>query len=455
MANPEPQEIWESIQEWIANNDFAKLEQYLQSISHNDKAWLFSRLDDDTRTRVLKSISTEVAADVMEHLYDQQAADMIEEIPVAQAAAIVDEMASDEQADLLGHLEEDHAEAILRQMDPEEAEDARLLLQSAPDSAGGIMVTEYLAYPETMRADKVLADLTEHGNQYSDYEIQYIYVTSEGGALTGVVPLRTLLLASKDATLNNLAIRNPLRVQVDATLDELSMLFGQHGFIGIPVTNNRGVLLGAVLRRNVLEAVEKRSSRMFLSFFGILGGEEFRSMPLLTRSTRRLLWLTVNIFLNMLGAAVIASYQETLASAIALSVFLPIISDMSGNAGNQAVAVSIRELTLGQVKPHELVRVLLKEAGVGVINGAVLGVLIGLMAVAWKGNPYLGLVVGGAMSLNSIIAVSLGGLIPLLIKGAGKDPALASSPILTTLTDVCGFFLVLHFATKLLPQISG
>ncbi|MEZ5022329.1 MAG: magnesium transporter [Chitinophagales bacterium] len=145
--------------------------------------------------------------------------------------------------------------------------------------------------------------------------------------------------------------------------------------------------------------------------------------------------------MNIIAASVIAFHQDVLSSVIALAVFLPIISDMSGCSGNQAVAVSMRELSIGVVTPREVARVLWQEISVGLINGLVLGMLIGLAAFLWKGNVYLGLVVGGALTLNTILAVSLGGTVPLLLKGMNIDPALASGPILTTVTDMVGFCL--------------
>ena len=178
-------------------------------------------------------------------------------------------------------------------------------------------------------------------------------------------------------------------------------------------------------------------------------------MPPFERSRRRLAWLSVNIVLNLLGASVIAAYQETIHAAIALAVFLPIISDMSGCSGNQAVAVSMRELSLGLVRPSELFRVLWQEFGVGVINGLALGLLLGLAVWLWKGNTWLGGVVGGALALNTLIAVSIGGTLPLLIRRLRLDPALASWPILTTVTDMCGFFLVLNLAALALSRLSG
>ena len=148
-------------------------------------------------------------------------------------------------------------------------------------------------------------------------------------------------------------------------------------------------------------------------------------------------------------------YQETLAAVLALAVFLPIISDMSGCSGNQAVAVSIRELTLGLIRPNKVLRVWLKEIAVGVLNGLALGALLALAAWGWKGNPFLGAVVGVAMTLNTMLAVSIGGAVPLLLRHFKMDPALASGPILTTITDMCGFFLLLSMASAALPLMAG
>jgi magnesium transporter len=177
-------------------------------------------------------------------------------------------------------------------------------------------------------------------------------------------------------------------------------------------------------------------------------------MPIAIRTQRRFSWLSINILLNILAASVIAYFEETLSAVIALAVFLPIVSDMSGCSGFQAVAVSMRELTLGIVTPRDVLRVRWKEVSVGLLNGIALGILIGMVAYLWKGIPALGLVVGVALCLNTIIAVSVGGTVPLLLKRFRADPAVAAGPVLTTITDICGFLLVLGLATLALPWLT-
>jgi magnesium transporter len=261
-----------------------------------------------------------------------------------------------------------------------------------------------------------------------------------------------MVFADPDARIG--AIAQPaIAVGPDASLGELDAFFHENDIAAVPVMDERGFLLGIVRRRALLEALAGKAESDSLKSAGIVGGEELRSMPVTLRARRRLGWLSVNIVLNIIAASVIAMYQDTLSAVIALAVFLPIVSDMSGCSGNQAVAVSMRELTLGAIVPADLFRVWRKEVSVGLINGLVLGSLLAIAAWAWKGKPMLGLVVGSALAINTIVAVSLGGTIPLALKQLRIDPAVASGPVLTTVTDMCGFFLVLSLASLALPLL--
>ncbi|MDX2479324.1 MAG: magnesium transporter [Desulfuromusa sp.] len=453
MQNLELKKPWEQLSELIGADDPEQINAFLNSINPADTALAVSRLSATEQSRLLTLLEPEDAAEVIEDISDTQAADMIEELSPEQAAAILEELDSDHIADLLGELDEDDANAIIEQMDPEEAEEARQFLTYAPDTAGGLMLSEYLDFRADQRVQDVLDDLQTNREEYADYDVQYLYVTDDENRLQGVLRMRDLLFPRRTEKLGSLMISTPYKVSVDASLDDLRNFFEEHSLFGVPVVDANAKLLGIVLPEAVEEANQKQSTQQFLGLSGIIGGEEFRSMPLLSRSGRRLSWLSLNIVLNIAAASVIAFYQDTLAAVIALAVFLPMVSDMSGCSGNQAVAVSMRELSLGLVRPKEIFRVLGKEASLGVINGLALGLLLGGVAYVWKGNPFLGLVVGGALAVNTIVAVSLGGLIPLLLKRAKLDPALVSSPLLTTVTDMCGFFFVLSFASLLLDKL--
>jgi magnesium transporter len=448
-------ESWEQLEELAAAGDAGRLEEYLESLPPSETALALSRLGEDDQFGVLTTLSPVDAADLIEEISDIQAAGMLKALPPDSAAAILDRLESNHQADVLGAMSSEQAEAVISAMPAEDAAEARALIAYAPDVAGGLMSTELLEFSESLTAREVIENLRQQVEQYADYQVQYAYVVSDDGRLVGVLRMRDLLLAPGDRRMGDLMIANPLSVRDDMPLTDLESFFDRHAFVGAPVVDADGTLLGVVHRDDVEAALAERADSDFLKSQGIVGGEELRTMPTLLRSRRRLSWLTINILLNVLAASVIALFQETLQAVIALAVFLPIISDMSGCSGSQAMAVSTRELALGLVRPHELWRVWLKEISVGAINGLVLGGLIAAVGWIWKQNPYLGLVIGTAMALNTMVAVSIGGTVPLVLKGLKQDPALASGPILTTVTDMCGFFLVLGFATLALSLLTG
>ncbi len=441
--------------EAIQTDDPSQIEAFLEGLKPGDEARGVAELNKGQQMRLLELLGPERSAELLLKIAGRGSVGLFRQMPPEQAAVIVEEMSSRQQVDILRGLKEKDADQIIGEFAQPKAEKLRELMAYPEDTAGGLMIPEYLAFSSRMLVKDVLDELREHGEVYSDYVIQYAYVVSEQGELLGVLRLRDLLMVPKNNPVTEIMIRDPQKVRVDTTLRDLREFFGQYNFLGLPVVDDRDRLVGVVRSAAVRDAVTRRSNQLFLKFAGIVGGEEFRTMSLFRRSSRRLSWLSVNILLNIVAASVIALYQDTLERAIVLAVFLPIISDMSGCSGNQAVAVSIRELTLGLVRPKELLRVLSKESGIGIVNGIVLGMLLGGAAFLWKGNPYLGLVVGVSLAANTVVAVSFGGLVPLILRRIGADPALASGPLLTTITDMCGFFFVLSFASALLPKLSA
>ena len=427
-----------------------EVEAMLDTLQAGELLQAVFHLAEDQQRLLLGMISAERAADIVEELPDSHAANLMERMSVDAAVPIVEEMASDDRVDLLGGMPDEDAAAILEQLDEEDADEIRHLSAFDPDTAGGMMMTEYAAFPMKATIRDVIRDLTSRDGEYEYLTVHYVYVLVKKSKLKGVIRIRDLVFADWDQPIG--AVATPaLTVPADAPLADLVDFFEEHDFAAVPVVDARGNLLGIVRRRAVLEAAREKSEADRLKAAGIVGGDELRSMPVLHRSGRRLSWLSVNILLNIIAASVIAFYEDTLSALIALAVFLPIVSDMSGCSGNQAVAVSMRELTLGAAGPRDVARVWGKEVSVGLINGLALGALLGLAAWAWKGNAALGVVVGLALGINTVVAVSIGGTVPLVLKRFGVDPAVGSGPLLTTITDMCGFFLVLSLATVAMP----
>ena len=439
----------------LEENNWEELTGLIDSMDSKEIVHLMGHLKRDDQMNLITMLAPENAADVIEEIPEAQAVHIIEDLSEKDAAAILDQMGSNEQTDIIKELEQDDANAILDKMDPDEAAHVRKLLVYDDESAGGLMRMEYFAFKEHMTVDEITNQLRTHSDEYSDYPLKYIFVISSLGKLMGVLQMQDLLLADVNTSLSQIILEDVRSVDHRATLDELISFFHQNNWYGVPVVDENETLLGVVLRSDILEAETKRLTQEHLETQGIVGGDELRTMPVFLRARRRLSWLSVNILLNIIAASVIAYYQDVLSAVIAMAVFLPIISDMSGCSGNQAVAVSMRELSLGVVKPREVLRVWLQEIKVGLINGITLGILIGAAAWLWKGNVYLGMVVGGALTINTLVAVSIGGTVPLVLKGLNIDPALASGPILTTITDMFGFFLALTFAAAALTHLEG
>lgn len=428
------------------------LERLLDDLSPRDTARVVCELPAPQKAELLARLPPDQAAGLLDILPDVTAVEAIQAMPAGAAAPIVQSLPSDDQADLIGSMTDRSAAAVLAELAEDEAERIAELAAYPSDTAGGLMATEVVALRDIATVAATLRRLRDRAEQLRQLDVQYAYVVAKGRRLLGVLRLRDLLLAKESSRLADIMIANPIAVEADLPLANLCAFFEEHAYLGAPVVDENNRLLGVVSRRSVDQATQDQANSDFRRSMGVVV-EELRSMPLLRRSRMRLAWLSVNIVLNVVAASVIAAYQETLSSVIALAVFLPIISDMSGCSGNQSVAVSMRELSLGLIRPKEWLRVWSKEAGVGLVNGLVLGGLLGVVAGVYGGNAWLGLVVGGALAINTLVAVLLGAIMPLALKLARVDPALASSPILTTVTDMCGFFAALSLATLMLDRL--
>ncbi len=455
-ANP-PIDATQQLSQIIDSGNAEHLAAFLRLLPPEDTTYTISSLDEDHQTHMLSLLSAvdpDLAADLMEHFVDEQAADMIEQLDPGEAAAIVDEMDSDEQTDVLAELDDEDAQAILDQMDPAEAEDARQRLQYDEETAGGLMITEYLVYREDQDVDAVIADLRTNAEEYNEYEVRYAYLVDNDGHFKGVLTMRSLVMAPPGRKLIELIINKPMSAPLDDPMEDLEALFDRVDFSAVPVVDPAGRLMGVVQRAAVQEALSDSANEDLLMVTGIIAGEEFRSMPLISRLLRRLAFLLPIMVLLLLSASIIQVFLGTVEKLPVLAMFLPVVAGLCGSGGNQAVGVSLREVSLGLVMPGDYMRVLFKEATLAVLAGAVLGLLLLLAVWVWQQDFYLGVVVGGAVPIVILLAKTVGGTAPLALRSLGLDPAMASGPVVTTVVDLFSFFIVLLFATLLLSKIA-
>lgn len=455
LTESEAERPWETIGERLDAERPEEAARILDELPGEEQRLAMSHLSVKSQVLLVSTLEPESAAELLGRLPDAQAADILEDMPPETAADVIENLPEATGADYLREMPESGSEALLAELDdPDEADQLRELTSYEWDTAGGLMTHSFAAFTEDCRVGDVLNELSEKAEQYADRDVQYVYVTARDGLLRGVLRLRDLVMTPRGRSVADIMLSDPVSVEVRDDFDKLREIFEERNYVGLPVVEPNGLLVGVITQKAVREATAEHQTEDYLHSAGILGGEELRSMPMLARCGRRLAWLGPNIILNIVAASVIAAYEDTLAAVIALAVFLPIVSDMSGCSGNQAVAVSIRELTLGLMRPTEFLRVVWKEGILGLVNGFVLGCVLGTLAGVWKDNVYLGLVVGGALYFNTILSVLLGGCVPLVLKRLKVDPALASGPILTTCTDMCGFFLVLNLASVFLSKLT-
>jgi magnesium transporter len=443
---------WHILKQLIKDGNVDAIEEFTNSVSRDEMLHTLFILSQSEQKLLISYLDPAKAADLIDDIPTSYAADVLENITSDQAASIVSEMASDEQVDILQEIENEEAEAILNEMEVKEANELRTLIEFPANVAGGLMMTEFLSYPENYSVSQVIKDLTDRPDDYALYNVQYLYALDKDRKLQGVIRLRDLVFSEPNTLVKNI-LKKANTVFVESTQEELMDFFEEHEISACPVVDNNNRMLGVLRQSAVSSSINEKAESDHQKSQGIVNGEELRTMKTLSRSKRRLSWLSVNIILNICAASIIAMFEDTLTSVIALAVFLPIVSDMSGCSGNQSIAVSMRELTLGIARPSDMLRVWLKEISVGLINGISLGLLLGIVTWLWKDNIYLGMVVGVALALNTMVAVSIGGVVPLLLKKFKVDPAVASGPILTTITDMCGFFFVLGLATIMLPRL--
>jgi magnesium transporter len=440
----------------IQTRDGEAIVAFMRLLPPEDTAYTLSHLTEEHRTELfnqLARVAPELGADLLEHFVDEYAAGVINELEPEQAAALVDEMDSDEQADVLSELDEVDAEAILKEMDPEEADDARERMAYDEDVAGGLMITEYLFYNEGQTVGEVTRDLQEKAEEHIEYEVRYIYVVDDADRLTGVVPMRSLVYVPGSRKIETQQIREPLSVAVQTPLDDLHDLFDRIDYSAVPVVDSDQKLVGVVQRASVQEAIGDRESGQFLRFGGIIGGEELRSMTIGSRAVRRLAFLLPIMLLLLASATVIALFEETVEKLPILAAFLPVVAGICGSGGNQAVAVSIRELSLGLIDGSDFARVLMKELLVALLIGVVLGAVMFAIVFIWQDNFHLALVLGGAIPFVVTVSKTVGGTVPVLLRKTGIDPAMASGPIVTTVVDLVGFFTVLTLASLMIDKL--
>jgi magnesium transporter len=405
----------------------------------------------------LQRLPSEQARMLLAQLPAEQAAAALAEVEAEQVPDLVGELAPAKLADLLQHLPPQDAVDLLQELAPgtrretvaalptESAANIRALLRYPEDTAGGIMSNRFITLSEDMTVERARELLRLRETEERVEDIAYLYVTDAAQRLVGIVGLRDLVFRRGDRRIAEIMNRDVKFMRADMDQEEVARQFEHYHYLGLPVVDGENRLVGVVKASDALEIARKEATEDMQLMVG-LSGEERALTPWKKSVGRRLPWLYINLATAFAAAAVVNMFEGTIAKWTALAVFLPIVAGQGGNAGMQTLTVIIRDLALGELSPGEARKALIKEVVLSLVNGLAIGLVVGIIGYFWKGNIALGVVAGTAMLLNQLAAGLAGVVIPLSLKAARVDPALASSIFLTTVTDVAGFFFFLGLA---------
>ena len=437
------------ILEFILESPFETILEQIDEIHPVDFLEALGEFDDDPLI-ILEKLPDEYVALLLDYAEDDEKFNLLSLFSKNRQAQIISEMSSDELVDLLGTLDEDEQNEIITNMNTEEVEEVKTLLSYDPESAGGIMATEFISIKETDTVNETINYLrTMAPDSETPY---YIYVVDDLDVLKGVVPLRQIIVSTPDTLIKDIMIENIISAPVDMDQEEVSHIFEKYGFMAIPVVDHNGEILGIITVDDVMEIMKEEYTEDMFRLAG-LDEEEKVAGTVIGAIKSRLPWLLVNLVTATLAAKTVSLFENTIAQIVALATFMPMVAGMGGNAGSQTLTLIIRGIAIGEISYENQAGILKKEIAIGIINGLCLGLVVGVLGYFWVGSLVFGFVIGTAMLLNLIVATISGYLVPVLLKKVGIDPALASAVFVTTVTDVLGFFFFLGLATIMLQYL--
>lgn len=411
-----------------------------------DLADVLSALDEKERLAVVQALPAELSSQALAEMPEEaHASETLAAMDPGQAADIVEELDDDDAADLLGELDLVQQEQILSEVADRSEVDQ--LLRYDEETAGGRMTTHMVTVRETATAAQALDEIRRQAEEVDDF--YQVFVVDGDHRLVGILPFKDLVISRPERPVRDFMTDADIFVTPDLDQEEVARLMARYNLPSVAVVNDQGRLLGRITFDDVIDVVEAETTEDLLRFGGV-SADEALVAGWFTAVRSRLPWLSLNLLTAFLAGGVVFFFQSTIQRTLALAVWMPIIAGMGGNAGTQALAVTVRRLALGLIPVNVGTRVVGKEILVGFTNGLAMGTAVGAVATLMGQGARLGLVVFLAMMGNLIVAGFAGAFIPLLLERLRIDPAVASSIFVTTFTDVCGFLLLLGLAGWLL-----
>ncbi|MBT9134653.1 MAG: Magnesium transporter MgtE [Firmicutes bacterium] len=427
------------VKELIASPE---LEVVLANLLPADIAEIISLLDQEDRVSLFAHLSSDLGARVFEHLEPREQRPLLSALGATRAKQILGDMHSDDIADFVGELHPEQAKAVLSLMPLKDAQEIRELLVYPESSAGGLMIKEFLTLEQDRTVDAAIAAIRE--NALTNESMYYVYVTLQN-KLVGVVSLRELILASPEAPLKEIMEDNVIAVSPTTDQEDVARLLSKYDFLALPVVDRQNMILGLVTIDDVLDVLSEEATEDI----SMLGGsqpleEPYLSVPIFSMYKKRVTWLVGLAILLAFTSAIMERYEVVLETMIALTFFIPMLIAAGGNAGTQAATLVIRGMAVGEIDSRHWLKIAGMELAMGLMLGTTIG-LIGYARALMMGESItFALTVSLSLLIVILLAVLTGALLPLVLRRIKIDPAILSSPFITTMVDVVG--LLIYFA---------
>jgi len=436
----------ETVSDLVQTGRRDRLGQVLAEAHAADLAAAMRDLSVDGQVTVFRLLGREQAGAVLAELDDQTLLELVRALDEAEISSTLDRMQPADAAGVLEELPQEQAEKVLDLMKEEKSEEVQELLEYGEKTAGRIMSPDCLAVHENVTVAQAIEQVRKSPIAET---AQSLYVVDDHEHLIGSLPLRRLIIADPSTPVGLLRQEEPVSVRPETDQEEVAQLVAKYDLVAVPVVDQDHRLLGVISVDDVIDIIREEATEDIQRFGGAAGDETVFD-PAAAVFAKRLLWRLVNLATAILAASVIGLFEGSIRELATLAIFMPIVASMGGISTTQTATVVIRGIALGDMTTAHVWRVFWKEVNLGVTTGLANGLVMGLIAYLWKGQVLLAVIIAVALVINMLVAAAVGVVIPLLLKSFRADPAIASSVIITTFTDVCGFFSFLGLATLLI-----
>ena len=389
-------------------------------------------------------VNKDLEGEVLQHLGDDVQAEFLSQMDAPQVLALTESLDTDDVADIIQQLPDTVTKELLRIMDKQNRRRVEEVLSYPEDTAGGLMNTDTVTIRPDITVETVLRYIRRHDEipEMTDS----LFVVSRKDSFIGILPLTKLLVSAPDITVREIMITDVSPILADVNDSDVARMFEEEDLVSAPVVSEAGTLLGRITIDDVVDVIREDADHSLMSMAG-LDEDEDTFAPILKTTKRRALWLGINLLTAFVASAVIGLFEETIDKVVALAVLMPIVASMGGIAGSQTLTLVIRGQALGHVEKSNLGWLLNRELVAGIINGVLWALVVAVVAVFWFQDINIGIIIALAIVINLLAGAAAGTLLPIALKSAGIDPALAGGVLLTTITDVVGFFAFLGLAT--------